>query len=401
MVILQLFSDKAVDWFDINDAGELQSHQHFIDLSQCPKLNVDANLIVLLPGEKVTMTSVKLPKMRASERARAIPFALEEQLATDPENIAVAIGDVMPDGTMAVAVIEAKTLEEQLKALTDAHFYPRALLPDFLALSWESETWSVLLRQQMASIRTGLQNGFSTDTNNLFLFLQLHLEKNKDKKPQKIIFWQDEAVLDVAQFEKLGVPIETRGESKSLYFDCKNLSSKPPINFLQGKYRPKTQSSSLKKNWMICGATAAALIAFLFLGHIAQWIYFQHQADSVEKQVMQTYQLLFPGAKEVLEPRFRTANLLKKYESASLGSAFIKLLGIAGKTVLTLPDIQVQLVHFENKQLALTVNAKNVDQLSQWSKALSAEGLQVSQQINKGSGTGGAVSAVITVKENA
>ena len=249
----------------------------------------------------------------------------------------------------------------------------------------------------MALVRTDFQNGFSVDANNLFLFLQLQLEKNKDKKPKKIIAWQENNIFDVARGEKLGVPVEIRGESKYGYFDNKNLSSKPAMNFLQGKYRAKTQSSELRKNWMLCGATVVALITFLFLSQFVQWIYFRHQSIVLENQVTQIYQTLFPGAKDVLEPRFRTASLLKRFDTALQSSQFLKVLSIAGKTVLTFPDIQTTSINFDNQQLHLTVTAKNVELLSQWSQALRSQGLLVTQRVlstNKN-----AVHAEVTVKE--
>lgn len=381
MFILQLFNNQTADWFEINEAGEITAHHHIADLSECPKINPTENLVVLLPGETVTLTSVKLPKMRLSERAQAIPFALEEQLASEPDSIQVAVGDTQNDGTVTVAIIEKTILEAQLNALHNVNLYPRIMLPDFLGIILEPETWSIVLQDQMAIVRTDFQNGFSVDANNLLLFLQLNLEKNKAHKPKKIICWQKNAVLDVSQLEKVGVPIEMRGESKYSYFDVKNLTTKFPLNFLQGKYRSKGQSSELQKNWLICGVSVAALIGFLFLSNIAQWIYFRYQSAILENKILLVYKTLFPTAKTVLEPRFRTANLLKKFDSASQGGNFLKIVGIAGKTALTLPGLQIVSFEYKNEKLALTVNANSVSQLSEWSKGLRAEGLQIQQHI--------------------
>lgn len=399
MYILQLFHDNAAEWFEINEAGKTIAQHSLSDLSQCPKINPDAHLIVLYPGEKIIITAVKLPKMRAAERAQAIPFALEERLASDPDAIVTVIGDTQPDGTVIVAVMEKIIFEAQLTALHDLNIYPRVILPDFLALIWETDTWSVLLKNQMAIVRTGYQQGFSADANNLFLLLKLMLEKNKNYLPKKIVCWQEDAVLDTVQFEKLGVPIEMRADIHNHYFDFKNISTKPAMNFLQGKYRPKTQSSAIRKNWIICALTFAALMAFLFLSDIAQWFYFRHQSIALEKQVLQTYQVLFPSAKTVLEPRFRTKTLLKRFDAASRGSVFFQLLSVAGKTMLSFPDIQLQGIDFQNKQLTLTVNAKNVEVLSQWSDAMHAKGLSLSQRVL--STDKNSVQATMTAREDA
>lgn len=398
MFILQINNNQTCEWFEINDAVEILSCAHFSDLSECPKINLDANLVVLIPGEKVIMTSVKLPKMRASEKSQAILFALEEQLASDLDSVSIVVGDTQSDGSTIVAVYEKAFFEAQVNALQSANLFPRSLLPDFLALTLESETWSVVVQNKMAWVRTDFQYGFSVDPNNLFLLLQLQLGKNKNQQPKKIICWQQESVIDVAQLEKLDVPIEVRNESKFEFFDVKSLASKPAINFLQGKYRPKAQSSVLRTSWMWCCATAAFLILFLFLSQLGEWIYYRHQSNVLENQIAQVYQTLFPGSKDVLEPHFRTANLLKQFEKALRGSVFLKMMGAVGKTLLTFPDIQTTAIDFNNQQLTVTVNAKNVAQLSQWSQALHGQGFTVSQRVlSTGKET---VQAEMSVKEN-
>lgn len=399
MFILQLFNDRSVDWFEVNDNFEIHACTHFSEVSECPKINADADLVVLMPGENMTMTSVKLPRVRASEKMQATLFALEEQLASDLESVGVVVGDVKVDGSTAVVVYDKNLFEAQFSALRAAHLFPRVMLPDFLALSFEADTWSVVLQNKIALVRTDWNAGFSADENNLFLLLQLQLEKNKNKKPKKIICWQQDAVIDIVQLEKLGVPIETHDESSPTYFDIKNLVSKPTINFLQGKYRPKIQSSGLRKNWMMCGAVALALAVFLFLSQLGEWIYYRHQSSVLENQIVQTYQTLFPGSKDVLEPRFRTAHLLKQFERASHASAFLKIMGAVGKSILTFPDIQATAIHFNHQQLTIAVNAKNLSSLSQWSQALHTQGFSVSQRVlSTGKET---VQAEMTVKEGA
>lgn len=66
--------------------------------------------------------------------------------------------------------------------------HPKVVLPDYLALLLEPETWSVALQNKIALVRIDKQNGFSVDADNLFLFLQLALEKIKIKNPRKLIF---------------------------------------------------------------------------------------------------------------------------------------------------------------------------------------------------------------------
>lgn len=398
MFVLQLFNDDSGEWFELNESGVVISRQPIADLASCPKINPQEMLTLLFPGEQLLLTTVKLPKMRASEQLKAIPYALEEQLAGDPENIYIAIGETKTDGSLVVAALDKNIIETKVHSWRDVNLFPQHVLPDFLSIAWTSETWSIVIKNKMALVRTDFNAGFTVDENNLFLFLQLALEKNKDHQPKKILCWQQDSIINPAEFEKLHIQVEFIDETKRSLFDITSLSLHSPINLLQGKYRPKSQSSSLKTNWMRCGMAAGAFILFLFASRFIEWIYFHHQSNQLETRITQVYRDLFPGATDVLEPRFRTAALLKKYASASDGSVFLKLLGDSAKAILQFPGATVQSFQFDNKQLKLHVQTKKQETLMAYLQRLQAQGLLVDQRIVKSAPND--VLADITIKES-
>lgn len=375
MYLLQLHRDHSGSFFEINDVGAVVSTQRITDFSLVPKINPQEILIVLFPGDRVTMTSVKLPKMRESERIKAIPFTLEEQLATDTDTLFFLSGKAEADGSLPVAVVEKLFLDDQIAALQSANLNPHMLLPDFMGLSLEPAAWSVYIENNIAMVRLNEVMGFTIDASNLFLFLQLALEKNT--KPDRILFFQKDTVVDVTQFEKLNVPVFVRDQ---VCFDANSFASHHPFNFLTGKNKPKSQSSHLERNWMICGVTAIVLVASLFFGHIAEWLYLKHQSTVLEKQVLTAYQALFPGAREVLEPHFRTQKLLSEYQQASKGSTFLKLLSAAGKALASSPDVQLTAVKYDQDALTLSVETKTEAQLNQWISAMQSLGLIATQR---------------------
>lgn len=397
MFVLQLFSNNTGEWFELNESGAVISRQLITDLAACPKINPNDILTLLFPGEQLLLTTIKLPKMRASEQLKAIPFALEEQLAADPENMVIATGDAKADGSLVVAAIDKNIIDTKIQSWRDANLFPQRVLPDFLAIAWLPETWSVVIKNKMALVRTDFNAGFTVDENNLFLFLQLALEKNKEHKPKKILCWQQDSIVNPAEFEKLNIPFELMDEKKYPSFDIASLSTHPPINLLQGKYRPKSQSSSLKTNWMRCAIAAGAFIFILFSSCFVEWIYFYHQSNQLSNQIAVIYRDLFPGATDVLEPRFRTAELLKKYAGASDGSVFLKLLGDSAKIALQFPGTTVQSFQFNNKQLKLHVQTNKIETLTAYLQRLQSEKLSVEQRIVKSAPND--VEADITIKE--
>ena len=166
---------------------------------------------------------------------------------------------------------------------------------------------------------------------------------------------------------------------------------------MQGKLRAQTPSSALKKRWTIAARSAGIFVGFLFLSQIGQWIYFSSQVKQLQSQVTVTYRQLFPKATDVLEPHFRTEQLLKRFQLAEKESAFFRMLAITGKTLLDFPHIHLKTVTYHQPQLILTITTKKLSLLSGWADELRAQQFVVQQQVLKTDAT--SVAAQVTISE--
>lgn len=397
MYILQCHHDRTFEWLEFNDSGQCLSSSHHNSFTDLPKIPNNAALAILISGETVTVTRVKLPKLRRAELMQAAPYALEEQLASDPEQIIVAIGERLTNGDTCVGVMDKMQFEEQWLAWREHRLFPSIALPDFLALTRHENTWTIVLTDDRALVRIDDHFGFSIEIETLHVMLASCVEKYK--KPEKIHCFQKNSVADIAQFEQYNIPVAYHDSESINFFDIKSVAENATLNFLQGKYRAKTKSSDIRQHWMRCGMTAGIFVAVLLLSQITQWIYFHYQVAKLQQQVLITYQQLFPGATTLLEPHFRTKKLLDQFQLAEKDSAFLRLLETSGKNLLYFPDIHLQSIQFDQHQLKLTVNATNIALLSDWTTKIRDANLSVKQQLLK---TGkDAITAELTIWENA
>ncbi|MDP1573985.1 MAG: type II secretion system protein GspL [Coxiellaceae bacterium] len=393
MFIFQQNTDQSGEWIETNASGDVIATRSLLNLSECPKIDAEDLLVILVPGQDVMVTAIDLPKVRAAERARIAPFAIEELLASDPESVYIAFGMMNVDGKTTVAVLNQPCFEKQYEDWIAKNLHPRIVTPDFLAIAWEPETWTIVLHRDMALVRTGLQAGFAIDAHNLLIFLKQYLEKNPLLHPKKISVWQGTMILSLHELDGYQIPIEMCDATDKNKWDVVGLLSQ--LNLLQGKYRPKIQASRLEKSWKIFGIVAVSWVIFLFLSQLTQWIYLRHEAVVLQTEVTRIYRTLFPGAATVLEPNFRTEALLKRYDQARHGRLFLKLYRAVGKTLLHYPDIHLQSFAFQEGAMQLTVSAPNVGLLTQWNNALLAEKISVKQTIGKAEET--SVQAVVIV----
>ncbi len=85
-------------------------------------------LCVLVPGADVLLAEPEVPVRAAAKLAQLIPYALEEQLADDIEELHFALGKRAAESTRApVAVVRRALLDEWLGALRAGGLTPEAL----------------------------------------------------------------------------------------------------------------------------------------------------------------------------------------------------------------------------------------------------------------------------------
>ena len=101
----------------------------------------DRKVIVLVPSAEVLTTSVDIPVKGAKLQA-ALPYALEEHLAEDVEELHFAAGSRRSSGHTPVSVVSQQCMQEWMSRLSEATITPliRSLLkvtgsPEYPALS--------------------------------------------------------------------------------------------------------------------------------------------------------------------------------------------------------------------------------------------------------------------------
>lgn len=86
------------------------------------------------PAKRSPLHRVPLPSRKRSTWARAVPYALEDQVVEDIETLHFALGSAPEDDHLPVAVINRDTLRGWLDACTAAGLVPAAIIPEPLLL---------------------------------------------------------------------------------------------------------------------------------------------------------------------------------------------------------------------------------------------------------------------------
>ena len=110
-------------------------------------------LIVIAPSSDVLLTKVTIPSKNRQRLLQAIPYALENDLSEEIEQLHFAIDYHTDQSTTAVAVISRERLDSWLERFHALELQPLAIFPELLCLPLTNGHWTVHLTPQFGSLR--------------------------------------------------------------------------------------------------------------------------------------------------------------------------------------------------------------------------------------------------------
>lgn len=383
------FEQELIVW--VKTASDEEPNQ--LNTNKFDEIGPDHHFIGLLPGTDVLLTKIKLPKQLShANKLKAIPYALEEQLAEDLNQLHFVLGDKEKTDNYPVAVLNKAKMalwKNCFDRLTNkSNRLTPILIPDLLLLPLRENHWSILIDDNKALIRTGECAGFSIEIENMIPLISLYFENKTLLLPEVIeIFCSPDCTLDFTLLEKLPCKFKRHDQTQEkLIFLSKGLSSLPRINLLQGIYQPFENPFTFKKIFTTTAVFMAAWLSILTLGDGVSNILLQNRIAIVQNEMLDNLKKLMPNAslvnsKEALEHEL---NNLRKLAG---NNQFFSLMQRTAPALSRLFGIKLMNIKFENQILQLHLEADDFSFLDQLQNELRNKSLEVEQRNAKKMGT--------------
>lgn len=365
--------DQAT-WSHTNNQGELTSRITSGSLGDAALVADQHKVIVLLDSTNVHLNHVQLPTSNRQKMLRAIPYALEEQLAEDVDDFHFVIGKPDPHYGTPVAGIRKNTIENLLATFHEAGINVDAVIPDAICSPAAPHQWSVLFHGGKALVQFEALIGTVIDTANLPLILQANLNK-AENKPEKIVcFFLDgeevEPGLDDidADVEIIKVAYNTH----PLVIFCGEFAKAKSLNLLQGKYKPKRKSSGSWYRWRLA-ASLAAVWLLLYLGiNLFELNRFDAKNRELSAQIEAIYKQSFPASKRIVNPRVQMEQKLAELKGGGgmQESQFLSLLTDSASVISNQKDIEIQSIDFRNNRMDIGLTGTNLQSVETLNKQL-------------------------------
>ncbi len=392
---------EDTEWLSIDDTGVAEATRQRGPLSLAAAVARTAKVIVLAPATQVLLAEPELPPGSGAKLARAVPFALEEQLTEDIDNLVFALGKRPATGGTPVAVVAREALQGWVSQLTAAGIDPIAVYADMSLLPPNPGQTVLWLENNRLSVRRPDKLPFAVEltpvTEALIVAGVIRdplSEEAPVQLPEHAILYttredwatvQDEIEALVEQFASIKIQLLPDGPLPWL---ARSLINTDAVNLLQGEFaRTKDYSASLRR-WR----TAAALAGGLLLVHLGaeavQLQHAKHESAALDAQISEEYsKVMLPEPMQY--PRRQMQNRLDRIRHSGPGAQpFLHSLQALGTAMAGTPNTTLDALSFHESTLDLKLTAQSLAAVSQISQVISKQGMTAEIQSSTPAGSG-------------
>jgi len=366
--------DGASEWMRVSDEATGTTVERGA-LEEAGRQCAGCRVVVLVPGEDVTLARAVIPARNRQRVLAALPYVLEDRLIPDVETLHFAPGMRESGGALCAAVVERARMDQWVERLRAAGIVPDMLVPDTLTLPFEAGAWTVLDKGEISLVRTAAQGGFTLDSANFALLLPLSVDEAGDQRPERVVLYDDAHKLAVEFPKDSGVHVEWRAVSGSrLALMVQHFSEQAAINLLQGDYSRREQLGRVWRPWI----PAALLLATLLLVNagmtVADYVVLSRENAALEKEIQAIYLDAFPEARRVVNPRAQMEQGLATLRGGGGGGGgFLALMNDAAGPLKQIDNLILQRVSYHDGKLDLALVIGDLQALDRLKQQLSEQ----------------------------
>jgi len=359
------------------------------------------------PANAVLSSKVTLPGKQSRFIQQALPFAVEEQIAQDIEQVHLALGKKSKTSEHSVLSVDKALFRSFFEALVseDVDFPLKAIHLDAETLPLASQALTLCVSEKTILVKGKDERSISLLHANLIPYLDsLFLEPADESEEEgasslsgedvfgvKIYIeleQVEQAAMLIAQIEQYpGVVVETEQISMSQFeLLCESYfrQNQAPINLCQSDFQVSSQSNGTWQKWRAV-ALIAGLGFLLQLGvFIGQGTYLEKQADTIGQQALATYKKIVPNSSRVTVAklaRIIKGKLNQKDTASNSDIGFLSLLGEAGyqfKNSKYNAQLSFNSINYNEQrgELIMEMQAQSFEQLESLKKAIDGAGLK-------------------------
>lgn len=414
--------EPHVGWV-VQEAGQVPGPVYYGDLATAANHATGCKVVVVVSGYDVLLADVDLPVMNKQRLTKAIPYALEELVISDLEEVHFAVGPRLSNARVACAVVERSLLEIWLQRFKQAGLHPDVICSDAGLVQRQEDSWcllanSNLLAQHSILLRFDEQRAMALDLENLLILLasvydssgeadrpkRLNLVLSEDQlQRQNLISFDDaESILDNdneptinqaacaddvhAVAEELLQELKTFCNKHEIEFEytpseqsylaimAQNYNESSCINLLQGEYSRSEQLGKLFRPWRAAAATLAAWLLLQGGVFVSDYQQLAKQNRELRQQIGEVFRTAFPEVKTIVDPKLQMERGLKQLQQGGGNQvSLFSLLAQSGKILSESQSVTLTSIRYTGGKLDVDLQITDLESLDALKERLTKE----------------------------
>ncbi|MDG2375163.1 MAG: type II secretion system protein GspL [Woeseiaceae bacterium] len=382
---------QLANWIAVDASGAQRSELSTGTLEEAAADIGEREVIILVPSTEVLTTSVDIP-VKGARLLAALPFALEEHLAQDIEDLHFAAGTRRANGRTPVSVVAHERMAEWMLALDNADITPNTIIAESYGLARIPGTISMLLANDLVFINDGsdielvMQGVSPSDALAAIGALDDGVENEGEDEdtpatlPRHVLVYCEPGDDEQYQHEWIAMRHELDSVDVKLLPDgviprlAVTVATGSGINLLQGQYAPKKEYSGVFQPWKYAAALAVTL-GLIVIGAKTLDLYILNQQESELRQTFNSeYRQMLPDAPDTDDPLAVIVSLKRRIGNVETPPLFLQSMEQLARAMQQNQTANIQAISFRAGAIDLRVSAPDVTTLDNVQRVISESG---------------------------
>jgi len=403
--------DSAASWIAVDGNGTRVSAPANGPLAAAAADAGDKSVIVLVPATAVLTTMVDIPVKRGPRLLSALPFALEEQLADDVEDLHFAAGTRGDGGLLPVAIVTHDLMREWLGQLEEAGIEPARLVPENQGVARIPGTLSLLVAEDQVMFNDGADNEFvlkgvkPSDALAVAGALDSSDDDDDGDASGHLLVYCEPADEQRFEHDWIALRHELNSVDINLLPDgvlprlAVTVAAGRGINLLQGRYGARTEMTALFRPWRFAAILLLALGLVGVAGKGVDYYRLSLEETALKAQFAEIYREIRPqDNREILDPIATVNSIRRGTGGPSAAQVFLPSLQQLSIAIAQNDAADIEAISYRAGVIDVRLTAPDVATLDSIQRIVSSSG-RFSASIQSTDQVGDKVSSRIQIRE--
>jgi general secretion pathway protein L len=386
VIRLRAAEEAPASWLVVDANGARSGPLQSGPVSDALNLAPGRRIVLLVPGTEVGLAEPELPLRSGARLAQVVPYALEEQLASDVDALHFAVGarNAGAVGT-PVAFVARSLMQRWYDQCQAAGIHPDAAYADSTAVPAAATGCTLLLEDALLYVRRADALPYLLDATDLPAALDLALVAAEPvaESGENVTFYtgtaeyeQHRDVIEGLRERTASLQVKLLPEG-ALPLLAAQAAGGAGVNLLQGPFGVRATLGSKLRQWRLPASLAAA-VALLFVANQAVgWWQMSRAERALDAQIAEIFAQALPG-QPVVDPRAQMQGALGAGPAA--GGGLLPVMSALAEAMAQAPSARIEAMSFRGNALELRLTAPTVESLDGIKQIMNRDGMTAELQ---------------------